>query len=146
MGLATWFAPKVYVLVGLPASGKSTFASRFSYVLEREQIPSPVKFESAFGEYLSQRKTPILIDGVHPTVKSRANVIAMATRAGYVPMAIWFRAPLKTCIVRNAKRDVQAEVKGSLGRSVPLVAMMKFSKDFEPPTREEGFAKVIEKI
>lgn len=109
------------VLVGAPASGKSTVAA---YLETRGyKVVSNDRGVVDGGSALT------VIDNTHPSVSSRAACIKPGT------LCIHMDTPLHICQGRN-------ETRSGKGR-VPGIVYKKYNKEFEMPTIKEGFAKVI---
>jgi len=129
----------VVLLIGLQASGKSTFARAHLVAthahVSKDFFPSGARnkarrqareIESALGAGRS-----VVVDNTNPTRADRAEIIAIARRAGARVHGYYFESRLEACKARNAKRE---------GRSrVPDVALRATARRLERPVREEGF-------
>lgn len=148
-------SPRVVVLAGLPASGKSTFSegltgkgfTRLSLDQIRKEIYGD---ESIIGDYKVTRKRfdelynaalaakeNIVIDNTHFMRSHRKRVLDMAEAAGYTDRHIVvMNVSLEECLKRNAKRsrvvgeDIIRQMHGSL-----------YGKQF--PSAEEGTVTVL---
>jgi protein phosphatase len=120
-------ASALVVLVGASGSGKSTFATkhftatqtlssdRFRAIVsddEADQSASTAAFELLHLAVRRRLERGLLtvVDSTSVTVASRAQLIAIARRAGEPAIAIVFDVPLVACIQNNATRP---------GRHVP---------------------------
>ncbi|KAJ1889750.1 DNA kinase/phosphatase Pnk1 [Kickxella alabastrina] len=154
------------VLVGPPASGKSTFTQRY---LE------PLGFERVNMDLLKTRKKCIdavakildakgfaALDNTNPDAKSRAAYLKLAEQAGAGTRAVAvvfgdgdsirevvahnnaFRAQVDQArwFSRGRRGDSGLRLP-LLGESVPAVAVNTFFKKFALPVESEGFAKVL---
>jgi predicted kinase len=84
------------------------------------------EIESALGAGRS-----VVVDNTNPTRAERAEIIAIARRAGARVHGYYFESRLEACKPRNVMRE---------GRSrVPDVALHATAKRLERPAREEGF-------
>jgi len=104
----------VYVLVGAQGSGKSTWARRL----------------------LHAQPHAIVFDAILVKHRERSPIVAAAEARGVRAVAVWFRTPLAVCLARNSARPPD-EV-------VPEHAVSNVYAAMEPPSRSEGFERVIE--
>ena len=146
---------KLYVMIGVPGSGKSTFitsklnnvnvvsrdAIRFSMITEKDDYFE--KENEVWNEFIKQLKkslkeNPITVaDATHLSVKSRAKLFrALGSSLKDVLLtAIYVKAPVETCIERNNKREGLA--------FVPTSVIRRMSVQIEEPIAEEGWDSVI---
>jgi predicted kinase len=144
----TPLAPRIVIAVGLPGSGKSTwFAERgvtplssdYMRVLlsgneDNQQIHKEV-FEGirALLELRLRIKQPVsYVDATHLKRVHRLPYLEMAGRYGADVEALWFDAPLATCLLRNQGR----------GRQVAREVLETMAADMEPPSMDEGFSQI----
>lgn len=141
----------LYVMIGVPGSGKSTWAYehlnplqaswisrdavRFSMVNEDEKYFS--KEKDVFKEYvrrinaLLEDDYNVIADATHITAASRNKLISNITVPDVSLYAVWINTPLETCLERNETRT---------GREyVPVEVIQEMYRNLEKPTTEEGF-------
>ena len=146
----------VIMLVGVPGSGKSTYAQELIKKLESEEHtvayisrdkvrfnalePNDLYFDkekAVFNEFIRQINQAIedgfeyvIIDATHVSPVSRAKELKKVRAPSYVVLNIMvMNCSLETCIERNEKRT-------SIYR-VPVSAIENMYKNFVYPTTEE---------
>jgi predicted kinase len=137
------------LLVGLPASGKSSWAAHHGIpVLSSDQIRH-LLLDDATDQRFNRRIFQILryllrqrleagrpvtcIDATHLTRSERRPYLAMAEIYGCDVDAIFFDTPLNLCKTRNQNR----------GRVVPEDVMDRMAARMTPPDPQEGFRRVV---
>ena len=129
------------ILIGLPASGKSTFfRERFagthdhvSRDLLRHNKRPQRRQEQLIEESLASGRS-VVIDNPNPSVEVRAPLIAAARRRGAEVVGYFFVTEAGDALRRNRTRE---------GRDrVPDVAIFTVRKRLEPPTMAEGFDRL----
>ena len=139
---------KVYVMVGLPGSGKSTVAKTLDGTListdsireelygdENIQGDGRLVFSIAFcrAREALERGENVIFDATNVSRKARKGVLKATPGAEHV--AVFVNTPFEECVKRNRSRV----------RVVPNEVLERMHKNLVPPTVEEGFAEVIEK-
>jgi len=152
-------APLV-MLIGLPGSGKSTWAKRFIELRPDYKLiaTDDVRYqlygdEAIQGDWLQvwqailvQLKeareaialgtlTSVIYDATNARRRHRREFIQAVERLGYSPIhALWVDPPLAVCLRRNQSR----------ARKVPTEVIKKMHRQLTdaPPTEEEGLASV----
>lgn len=139
----------LYILTGLPGSGKSTWAKEnlpnavvVCKDTIREEICGDVNDQSKNKEVFNIARTrtkklleegkDVITDATHLTRKQRANVAALAPAETAVGI-VWMNTSLKTCLERNAARD----------RVVPPNVIRKMHFTFERPKLEDCDTLII---
>ena len=126
------------ILIGLPASGKSTFfRERFAGthdhvskdLLRNNRRPERRQEQLIEASLASGRS--VVVDNTNPSVAVRAPLIAVARKHGAGVVGYFFQTEAGDALRRNRARD---------GRErVPDVAIFTVRKRLEPPTAAEGF-------
>jgi predicted kinase len=142
---------RLFVMVGLPGSGKSTKAwqwvqsNDFAYV-SRDNVREMLGMEySTQAENVIKRMVcclieaaflrneTVIVDATHLTEKSRRYMIELAKRYKARPIAIVMNTSYETCFLRNSKRNYG---------KVPTGAMRNLAETATMPKKEEGFSKI----
>jgi predicted kinase len=144
----------LYVLIGIQASGKSTWAkanaSRLGAVivasdgirneLEAEGIDATDQGDRVFAiletrvARLLEAGQHVIADATHARRAWRANILALARQRAVPTAAVWFQTSLATCRARNTQKPG-----GTLWgeRVVPDAVLVDMWRRFEPPTPDE---------
>ncbi len=147
----------LYVLIGLPGSGKSTFIAelypklacaayvsrdniRFSLVKENEPYFSKEQevkklFIESINELLEDGYENIFADATHLTITSRRNVVSKTPKFSR-KIAIFINTPLETCLQRNNMRAGRLKV--------PEYTIKEMRERLQKPTINEGFNEIWE--
>ena len=143
-----------YLMVGLPASGKSTYATK---LLRQGQAaivcPDTIRamnreMEDAevFGLAYNQVRTllsvdkDVIFDATNTIANFRQPLIRLAHEFGAKVVAVWLDTPLHTCLQRHVLRQ-QNGIKPMLTREVIFRMDRQLKKT--PPTTGEGFDQVV---
>ena len=146
----------LYITVGLPGSGKSTYAKEFikgkdiEYLSSDElravygkgqddQTVTPIVFghiKRKVDEFLKDGKN-VLVDATSVNRKERSDYINTAKKYGAKVVALVFKMDRQGLIDRNKKRGEQG------GRVVPDFVIDKMLAKYEEPSFDEGIDVTI---
>jgi predicted kinase len=126
------------ILVGLPASGKTTFYQRrFAPThrhISKDHWPNASRKDERQAALIREALTagePVVVDNTNPGLADRAQVISLAREFGARIIGYYFTATTREAIGRNRGRE---------GRErVPDVAIFTKAKRMVAPTVAEGF-------
>ena len=130
------------ILIGLPASGKSTFfRERFAAThdhiskdLLRSNRKPQRRQDHLIEESLASGRS-VVVDNTNPSAAVRAAVITIAKKHGAQVLGYFFITEARDALRRNRTRE---------GRErVPDVAIFTVQKRLEPPTMAEGFDRLF---
>ncbi len=149
-------AGKLFILMGIPGAGKSSFVSnhiksgftqawisrdmiRFDIVKENEPYFS--KENEVFKKFIEQIDFhladgyDVFADATHLNKKSRAKLLKNLTVKPQEISVIWLQTPLDECIKRNENR-------AGTRTYVPVSQICRMAKSLQAPTFDEGIDKV----
>ena len=120
------------ILIGLPASGKSTFYNRmFSKThlrINLDMLKTRTR-EKALIDTCLLTKTPFVVDNTNVKVADRKGYILLAKEHGFLVHGYYIASSVERCLAMN---DLRQE-------KVPRVAILAKKKHFEYPSINEGF-------
>lgn len=146
----------LYITVGLPGSGKSTYAKKFiadknvEYLSsdslravygkgEDDQTVTPIVFghiKRKVDEFLKDGKN-VMVDATSVNRRERSDYINSAKKYGAKVVALVFKMDRQGLIDRNKKRGEEG------GRVVPDWVIDKMLNKFEEPDHNEGIDTII---
>lgn len=149
--------PKLYMLIGVPASGKSTWISKQDwakdccivstdkYVEEyakwnaktytevfAEYMPKAVELMTAEVVYARENNQDIIWDQTSTTIASRRKKFAMLP--DYYAIAVVFRTPNRD--------ELDVRLSGRPGKHIPKYVVDSMIEKWEEPTEDEGFSEI----
>ena len=149
--------PKLYVLIGVPGSGKSTWtesqdwASDCAYIstdihVERYAKEQGKTYSEVFTEYMPtavdlmardviaarEAGKDIIWDQTSTTVKSRARKFNMLP--DYYAIAVVFKTP--------EHKELMSRLMGRPGKEIPDHVIASMIASWEDPTEDEGFKEI----
>jgi predicted kinase len=140
---------KIVITVGLPGSGKSTYLARLGVnAISSDEIrrliadnPGDQSMNArifATIRYLVRQRIaagrPVTyVDATHLARWERRPYVHLAKRYGCKLEALFFDVPLEVCIRRNQRRK----------RVVPDAAIRKMALRLQPPSKAEGFTRIV---
>ena len=155
--------PQIFVLVGLPASGKSTWTANklknspysFSIISSDDKIESYAKaqgktYSEVFQDYAAtaqqeiwqdfkkaiKAEKNIIWDQTNMTIKKRKSILSQLPN-GYVKTAVVFKINDDE-LVRRLNSRAEKE-----GKHIPEHVIKSMTKSYQEPTENEGFDNVI---
>lgn len=123
---------ELILLIGIPASGKSTFYQRrfvsthvhISLDVLRTRFQERAALDRCFAERL-----PIVVDNNNATREERSRYIGLANVRGYAVIGYYFASQISASLERNRERPTPLPDKAIFGQAGKL----------ERPKRDEGF-------
>ena len=130
---------EVVIMVGYPASGKSTIA-RDVFEAAGYHIVSGDKFKSIPAMIADAKtviaKQSVVFDSTAGTKAKRKEYVDFAHKLNLPVRVVWVQTPIDVAMERNKQRGAEG------GPKIPAVAYYLYRKHFEPPQEEEGFKLV----
>lgn len=151
---------EIVLVLGYPASGKSTWTARNFPAhrrVNRDSLgDSSLEDLVPLVESALDAGAPVVLDNTYPTRASRAALVALARRKGVPVRAVWLDASIEHSqynaverLVRKHGRLLSPDEIKSAGRAdpntFPPAPLFKYRKEFEAPTAAEGFS-AVEKV
>jgi predicted kinase len=151
--------------IGLPGAGKSTYFARKGIVPLSSDLIRELLYDNAGDQRHPEWVFAVLrdllrrrleagaqttyIDATNLTRYFRRSFLQVAREFGGAAEALYFDVPLEVCLERNRKRQNPGPTTGARNlaardaRIVPEDVMRRMARRIEPPTREEGFSRIV---
>lgn len=127
---------RLYMMIGLPFSGKSTYAKTlpgFLHSTEKLRIKHPDLSETQIWELMEkntrlalQAKADVVCDASNITRKRRRQMLATAKKLGAKTIAVLMLTPIDRCKERAIKNGVSPEVIEKCARAFNMPAIPEF--------------------
>ncbi len=133
---------ELVILVGLQASGKSTFF-RERFAATHEHVSKDLfrnnrnrnRRQVQLIEAALKEGSPVVVDNTNPTVEDRLTLIELGRRFGARIIGYYFESDTRRCVGRNRRR---------IGKErVPDVAIFATAKRLVAPSYSEGFDELF---
>lgn len=150
----------IYILVGLPTSGKSTYIKQMFGTIPHVIISSDneiekyakklgISYNEAFKEYIDtatkisnlnlekaiKEKQTIIVDKTNITKISRSKILKRLPK-DYIKIAVVFNFDFEKFKIRNEERS-------NNGKTITNDVIIDMMYRYEQPTKEEGFNNII---
>lgn len=126
------------MLIGIPASGKTTFyRERFAAThahVSKDLFPNARRRDARQALLLDEALAAgrsVVVDNTSPAVEDRAPILDAARRHGARVVGYYFATPLALAMARNAGREGRARV--------PDAGVRAIAKKMRRPRLDEGF-------
>jgi predicted kinase len=133
------------LLIGIPGSGKSTYATLRNLPTVSTDALRLLLFDNVSEQRFQDHVFSVLrhvirarldagiartfVDATNLGPHERKPLISLATQYGYPACALYFDTPLEICMQRNRQR----------GRLVPEEVLLRMTAKLRPPELSEGF-------
>lgn len=124
------------ILIGYPASGKSTYAKLFEeqgYVVCNNDTTGSGAKTLKLCESTLKTENSVVIDNLNNTVDARSKYLKIADKYGAMCVAIHLNTSMGCSRSRNSKRT----------KKVPDIVFYSYRKYFQIPSKSEGFDDIL---
>jgi len=127
---------EVVIMVGYPASGKTTIAKGLHgyYYVDGDKLKTAAAMIRDAKDHVAEQS--IVFDSTAGTKAKRAEFVNFAATYDRPIRVFWVQTSLEDSMERNRERAAHG------GPRIPDVAFYVYRKNFEPPTSAEGFQVV----
>eukprot|EP00298_Acanthocystis_sp_HF-20_P012273 c19808_g1_i1.p1 GENE.c19808_g1_i1~~c19808_g1_i1.p1 ORF type:complete len:401 (-),score=165.58 c19808_g1_i1:47-1249(-) len=134
--------PELVIMVGRPASGKSSYTKRFilpqGYVhVNQDTLKTEAACKKAIREAMEAKKH-VVLDNTNPSKAKRSIFISIAEDYKYTVRCLVMQTPKELCEHNNMFRERVHHVD-----HVPRIAYVMFEKNFQQPSKSEGISEII---
>lgn len=146
---------KLYIMIGIPCSGKSTYAKMFlsglnTIVISSDQIRKDLtgtyKYSAGDNDFVFasadfkieqalSKGYNVAFDATNTKSKYRRKVIDIGQHFNCYIVAVVFRTPINICLDRNFKRDFERKVPDEI-----ILRMSSFNLNID---KSEGFDEIV---
>jgi len=135
---------ELVILVGFPASGKSTFAKRYLeskgyVVVNRDTLKTQEKCEKTVHEALKAKKS-VAVDNTNPSKEARQAYVKIAKTYNTPVRCFQFDVTIEAAKHMNFYRQL---ITNGKHRRVPDVGYNVFKSRYVAPDKSEGFKDII---
>lgn len=145
--------------IGLPGAGESTYFARKGIAPLSSDLIRELLYDNAADQRhpewvfallrdllrhrLAAGAETTFIDATNLTRFLRRSFLQIAREFGYAAEALYFDVPLEVCLERNRKRENVPAGPARDARVVPEDVLRRMARRVEPPTRAEGFSRIV---
>jgi predicted kinase len=145
--------------IGLPGAGKSTYFARKGIAPLSSDLIRELLYDNAGDQRHPEWVFAVLrdllrhrlaagaqttyIDATNLSRYLRRSFLQIARESGCAAEALYFDVPLEVCLERNRKRESVLAGADRGARVVPEDVLRRMARRLEPPTREEGFSRIV---
>jgi bifunctional polynucleotide phosphatase/kinase len=128
---------EVVIMVGYPASGKSTIAKGLKgyYRVDGDALKTAAAMKRDAEEHVGEQS--IVFDSTAGTKEKRAEFVKFAQKHELPVRVFWVKTPIDVAMERNKQRAAEG------GTKVPDVVFYVYRKKFEEPVTSEGFTEIL---
>jgi predicted kinase len=147
----------VYFLVGLPGSGKSTWAKNnkdkleasvisTDYFIEQEALRKNKEYSEVYPKFITQA-LDLVNKSLKYSVKNKKNIILdqtnLSRKARIDKLKSIPKGYTKVCVFFPAPKDLEERLLKRKGREISPTVIKRMQESLEIPLKKEGWDKVI---